>query len=133
LLPILALLLVAGSAVADDCREMPSTSATQNCRASALADAEQKKVDAAYKKLLGLLEAKDRKWPQYVIADRHYVQTLEASQAAWAAYIDVQCELEGMEFLGGTGQDGRAAECVERLSRTRLGQLTEMLRECDGN
>jgi len=98
-----------------------------------LADAEQKKVDAAYNKLLALLEAKDRKWPQYVIADRHYVQTLQASQAAWAAFVDVQCDLEGMEWLGGAGQDGRAAECVERLSRTRLEQLMEMLREFDGN
>jgi uncharacterized protein YecT (DUF1311 family) len=54
-------------------------------------------------------------------------ELLEKSQAAWLAYRDSECRLEGDATRGGSLQPVLAAECEVRLTRQRIRDLTDHL------
>jgi len=48
---------------------------------------------------------------------------LEASQAAWEAYRDAQCEFAGATFGGGSGTGIAIGVCRVELGRARIAEL----------
>ena len=53
---------------------------------------------------------------------------LQASQAAWAAYRDRQCEYVGTTFGGGSGTGIAIDSCQVRLGRARVEALMALAR-----
>ena len=51
------------------------------------------------------------------------IPALEASQAAWAAYRDAQCEAVGASFGGGSGTGIGITACRVQLGRARVDEL----------
>lgn len=56
-----------------------------------------------------------------------YGPALEASQAAWSAYRDAQCEAVGAAFGGGSGTGIGIAACRVELGRERVAELLDMV------
>jgi|GraSoiStandDraft_28_1057319.scaffolds.fasta_scaffold806960_1 uncharacterized protein YecT (DUF1311 family) len=54
-------------------------------------------------------------------------ELLEKSEAAWLAYRDSECRLEGDAARGGSLQPVLAAECEVRLTRQHIKDLTDHL------
>jgi uncharacterized protein YecT (DUF1311 family) len=51
------------------------------------------------------------------------VPALDASQAAWSAYRDAQCEFAGATFGGGSGTGIAIRACRIELGRARIAEL----------
>jgi uncharacterized protein YecT (DUF1311 family) len=56
------------------------------------------------------------------------VPALEASQAAWEAYRDAQCEYVGSTFGGGSGTGIAITSCRVDLGRGRVDELMALVR-----
>ena len=56
-----------------------------------------------------------------------YVPALAASQEAWTAYRDAQCEAVGASFGGGSGTGIGVAACRVGLGRARVAELMGMV------
>lgn len=57
------------------------------------------------------------------------VPALEASQAAWSAYRDAQCDYVGATFGGGSGTGIGITSCRIELGRDRAAELMRICRE----
>lgn len=55
-----------------------------------------------------------------------YAPALAASQAAWDAYRDAQCEAVGASFGGGSGTGIAIDACRVELGRARIAELMAM-------
>ena len=79
----------------------------------------------------------NRLWPQVVrrmqISDRESdsngeaEKRLRAAQRAWIAFRDAQCQLEGVEALGGSMETLLVQGCLEEMTKRRIDQLTLMM------
>ncbi|QJB56345.1 lysozyme inhibitor LprI family protein [Pseudodesulfovibrio sp. zrk46] len=102
-------------ALAEAVDNCAGTQGEMNRCADRLLRGEQKLLDAAYKKILE--QAGDE-------TDR---EMLEASQKAWEAYRDAQCEYEADQFRGGSMAPGVRLLCHAELVRARTTQLVDQI------
>ena len=51
-------------------------------------------------------------------------EILQRAQRAWIQFRDAQCEFEGLEGRGGSIEPMIVAQCLARLTRERIQQLT---------
>ena len=79
----------------------------------------------------------NRLWPQVVrqmqTSDREGSSNgegerrLRAAQRAWIAFRDAQCQLEGVEALGGSMESMLVYGCVAQMTERRVNELRVML------
>ena len=88
---------------------------------NACADESFKKADAdlnaVYKRL------QDRKSD-----DEDAAKALVEAERAWTAFRDAECRFDSADNLGGSIYPMVYADCLERLTRTRIEQLDRYLR-----
>ncbi len=53
--------------------------------------------------------------------------TLRLSQSLWELYRDETCALEAYMFFGGSGAQVTQGQCLERITRERIGALRLVL------
>lgn len=58
-----------------------------------------------------------------------YEQALVKAQRAWIAYRDAQCEVEGQEMRGGSGEPEIVGRCLARITRERTAYLEKVGRD----
>ena len=121
---LLALTCVPGSVFADPATECGGSSQVEI--GACVADTLQR-VDATIEIYLGfaMSSAKDL---DEVTGRSVAVPALEASQAAWSAYRDAQCDYVGATFGGGSGTGIGINSCRIELGRERAGELMRQLR-----
>ncbi len=75
-------------------------------------------IDSSYSLVLGSAQELDEVTGRVVA-----VPALEASQNAWVAYRDAQCEAVGASFGGGSGTGIAITACRVDLGRARVDEL----------
>ena len=133
---ILATLVVAGvPAYADVAGELATIEARQKacidkdstnlamkqCAGDADADADtllNKTYAAAVANLKGAKDGEDAK---------EKLRRLVASERAWIAYRDAQCDFEGTSMLGGTGESLVIVDCQYTMTAARAKAIGSML------
>ena len=75
-------------------------------------------IDSSYSLALGSAQELDEVTGRVVA-----VPALEASQNAWVAYRDAQCEAVGASFGGGSGTGIAITACRVDLGRARVDEL----------
>ena len=75
-------------------------------------------IDSSYSLALGSAQELDEVTGRVVA-----VPSLEASQNAWVAYRDAQCEAVGASFGGGSGTGITITACRVDLGRARVDEL----------
>lgn len=122
--PILALALLPATALADPSMECPGGSQIE---IGACVSAMLVGVDGAVEQALGF--ARDSAVELDRVTGRAVaLPALEASQAAWAAYRDAQCDLVGAGFGGGTGTGIAITGCRVEMGRARVAELLDAAR-----
>jgi uncharacterized protein YecT (DUF1311 family) len=122
LFPVLsALLLVPALAAADPALECNTGASSQVEIADCVAQTEAR-VDAAVDAALGFAMTSATDLDE-ITGREVAVPALEASQAAWAAYRDAQCEFAGATFGGGSGTGIAIRSCRIELGRARVAEL----------
>ena len=116
-----AFLLAAFPAAADPALECNTGTASQVEIGECVAEAEAR-VDAAVEAALGFAMAAATDLDE-ITGREVAVPALEASQAAWAAYRDAQCEFVGASFGGGSGTGIAIRACRVELGRVRAAEL----------
>jgi uncharacterized protein YecT (DUF1311 family) len=124
LLSIVAMLAV-GAALADPASECGVDLGSQVEIGDCVA-ATEKRVDASLASVLGFA-TEAAKELDGVTGRAAAVPALEASQAAWSAYRDAQCEYVGSTFGGGSGTGIAISSCRIELGRAREAALMALL------
>jgi uncharacterized protein YecT (DUF1311 family) len=124
LIPALAV-LVAGAALADPASECGVDLGSQVEIGDCVA-ATEKRVEANLATMLGF--ATDAAKELDGLTGRAVsLPALEASQAAWSAYRDAQCDYVGATFGGGSGTGIAISSCRIELGRARVAELAAFL------
>jgi uncharacterized protein YecT (DUF1311 family) len=120
--PVLSLLLIAPTlAGADPALECNTGASSQVEIADCVAETEAR-VDAAVEAALGFAMTSATDLDE-ITGREVAVPALEASQAAWAAFRDAQCEFAGATFGGGSGTGIAIRSCRIDLGRARIAEL----------
>ncbi len=128
---MMVLLSIALAAVAQpmteaECADAASQAAMNACAAQAFerADAE---LNALYRRLIDGARENDRSPDNGRVEgdDRPGEEaTLREAQRAWVAFRDAHCRGEGYAERGGSMEPMIFHQCLERLTRERIAQLT---------
>ncbi|BBE74552.1 lysozyme inhibitor LprI family protein [Oharaeibacter diazotrophicus] len=94
-----------------------------DCEATAHADADAV-LNAAYKVIVG--ELPTNTGDASIDAENgETLRRLKAAQRAWVAFRDAECDLEGAEMLGGTGENLMIEGCLFQLTVDRVRALAD--------
>ena len=122
---ILALLMLA--AVPLDCDD-PITQIDMTMCAQAAFERADAELNKAWKPAYAEMQRLDREYQTAGEGLLGYAPALLASQRAWIAYRDAQCEVESQENRGGSGQPMVYSLCKERLTQERTMFLRGLLK-----
>lgn len=117
---LVVLVLGANIARADDAPDCKDPQDQNTMTACARVDFEKadQELNAIWPKLKTDAEDSDK------ATDKHeYADALLASQRAWIAFRDAECEWQGFEAHGGSLEPMLVAGCLARLTRDRIKQL----------
>jgi uncharacterized protein YecT (DUF1311 family) len=115
-----AWLLLSGSAFAAECEDQTQTGLNR------CADAAYQKADAA---LNGVYNEITRR----LKGDSATKQLLTAAQKAWLGFRDAECTFANAANAGGSIYPMVHAECLERLTKARTGDLRAYLKCGEGD
>ncbi|MCX7302140.1 MAG: DUF1311 domain-containing protein [Rhodobacterales bacterium] len=122
-LALLLALTAPGLAVADPSMECSTTEGSQVEIGTCVSDIETR-VNATLDVVLGfaMTSAADL---DGITERTEATPALKASQAAWLAYRDAQCEYVGSTFGGGSGTGIAITSCRIELTRDRVEELMD--------
>lgn len=90
----------------------------RTCTSTAL-DAADKLLNGLYGKLVDQMKASSDR------DDKERLRRLVASERAWVAYRDAECNLQGASMLGGSGEPLMILDCHYSLTRERAKRLED--------
>ena len=99
-------------------------SATSNVEIANCAAESRTRAEVSIQGSIAILKASFQKDSAADSAEE--TKRLDASQAAWEKFRDAECVLEGVEMLGGSGENVTEAQCEADLSRARAAQLQQL-------
>lgn len=113
-----------------DCNDAQTQMDMNHCAGERFgqADAELNRI---YRDVVRQEQAADRDAAGMIASHPTNEEALRASQRAWLAFRDAQCEYESFEARGGSMQPMLYEDCRERMTRERIRQLTQP--EHEGN
>ncbi len=117
---MVALVLLAAPALADealDCKDPKDQNSMTQCAALGF-EAADKALNEAWPKLKADAEANDEG-----TGKTEYAEALLASQRAWLAFRDAECNWQGFEAHGGSLEPMILYACKARLTKERITQL----------
>jgi uncharacterized protein YecT (DUF1311 family) len=123
---ILALAFLLAPAVQAQTLDCANAMAQQELNQCAYADweAEDAKLNAAYKQAMGLLKTWDADLPA---AEKGGEAALRDAQRAWIAFRDAACAAEGYAMKGGSAEPLLVYGCMRRLTIARTGDLNDLV------
>ncbi|MDO9415013.1 lysozyme inhibitor LprI family protein [Pararhizobium sp.] len=89
--------------------------------------AADKALNAAYKTVMGHMEATDKDLAAVSPTYAGAVEALKKAQRAWIAYRDGQCELSGFSARGGSMEPMLVSGCLADLTKKRTQELKDLL------
>ena len=118
-----SLFAMANSAVSDDkqCGEDdPTTYGMSQCISE--------KISKEEEKLAAILnQVSTRLNNSHFDEDKEILRRLMKSQQTWQAYREANCEFEGVEMLGGSGEGIVVLGCIYRMTEERVRSLQDMM------
>lgn len=118
-------LLTAAQVHADDepdCANAQTQTEMTQCAGADYDEADQE-LNAEYKKVRKLLATRDNDADE---DGKGAVDALVASQRAWVAFRDANCELTGFQARGGTMEPMLISSCMADMSRKRTEELQSL-------
>jgi uncharacterized protein YecT (DUF1311 family) len=107
----LVVLAATSAAWADDCDRNDDSQQMMNICAAADHDAADATLNKAYQDVVAGYDDKTRK-------------LLQATQRAWIAFRDAECDYSTADSEGGSIHPMEVSECLTRLTNDRIKQLT---------
>jgi uncharacterized protein YecT (DUF1311 family) len=105
-----------------DCANAVTQADMNQCAGRGARDADAE-LNRLWPQLVRQMQASDREADSNGEGERR----LRAAQRAWIAFRDAQCELAGVEALGGSMETMLVQGCLEEITRRRINELTVML------
>ncbi len=117
---MVAFLLIITPALADDALNCEIAQSQMEMTQCAAQDFEKsdKELNAIWPKIKSTAEGYDKD-----AGKTEYVDSLLASQRAWLAFLESECNWQAMEMHGGTGEPMLYYGCKARLTEQRIKQL----------
>jgi uncharacterized protein YecT (DUF1311 family) len=105
-----------------DCGNAVNQAEMNECAARAARDADAD-LNRLWPQIVRQMQAADREGNSNGEGERR----LRAAQRAWIAFRDAQCELEGVEALGGSMESMLVSGCIATMTERRANELRLML------
>lgn len=117
---LLSVMLFAGQTF--DCNSAVTQVDMNRCAALRARDADAE-LNRIWPQVVRMIQAGDRE----VDSNGEGERRLRAAQHAWIAFRDAQCELEGVEALGGSMESMLVSGCLATMTERRTAELRQML------
>jgi uncharacterized protein YecT (DUF1311 family) len=113
-----------------DCNDAETQMDMNHCAGERFGQADAQ-LNRVYRDVVRQEQAADRDAVGMIDSHPTNEEALRASQRAWLAFRDAQCEYESFEARGGSMQPMLYEDCRARMTRERIRQLSQP--EHEGN